>query len=121
MVVTKVLQIKTENNLKAALCYIKNEKKTQHLNLTDHKNMTGDIQDNAAMGLFDDSLFTYSGHTNHLVSCHGVMSVEHAYEEMMLTKKHAIQFLGERQSGKVDVLAHHIIQSFSPEDNLTPK
>ncbi|MBF0780080.1 MULTISPECIES: relaxase/mobilization nuclease domain-containing protein [unclassified Granulicatella] len=121
MAVTKVLQIKTENNLKAALCYIKNEKKTQHLNSTDHKNMTGDIQDNAAMGLFDDSLFTYSGHGKHLVSCHGVMSVEHAYEEMMLTKKHAIQFLGERQSGKVDVLAHHIIQSFSPEDNLTPE
>ena len=34
----------------------------------------------------------------------------------------AKQILGsDRQGGKVDVLAHHIIQSFSPEDNLTPE
>lgn len=60
-----------------------------------------------------------------LVSCHGIEDISVADEEMIMTKlaaafKKGDDDLKELSSGK-QVLAHHIIQSFSPEDNLTPE
>ncbi|HEL0702701.1 TPA: relaxase/mobilization nuclease domain-containing protein [Streptococcus equi subsp. zooepidemicus] len=61
----------------------------------------------------------------HLVSSNGIEDYSIADEEMIMTKlaaafKKGDDDLKELNSGK-QVLAHHIIQSFSPEDNLTPE
>ncbi|EHI69733.1 relaxase/mobilization nuclease domain protein [Streptococcus ictaluri 707-05] len=61
----------------------------------------------------------------HLVSSNGIEDYSIADEEMIMTKlaaafKKGDDDLKELNSGN-QVLAHHIIQSFSPEDNLTPE
>ena len=60
-----------------------------------------------------------------LVSGNGISDFSVADEEMVMTKlaaafKKGDDDLKELSSGK-QVLAHHIIQSFSPDDNLTPE
>ena len=60
-----------------------------------------------------------------LVSGDGISDFSVADEEMVMTKlaaafKKGDDDLKELSSGK-QVLAHHIIQSFSPDDNLTPE
>ncbi|MGT2755469.1 relaxase/mobilization nuclease domain-containing protein [Streptococcus ovis] len=105
-------QIKTPSNLKIAVRYILNEAKTLIQN-------SGD-QD------FDFPLVYHNGEMQlKLVSGHRIEDVSVADEEMVMTKlaaalKKGDDDLKELSSGK-QVLAHHIIQSFSPDDNLTPE
>lgn len=105
-------QIKTTGNLKRAVNYILNEAKTI---VTDSGNKELEFP------------FVYHNGKMQvkLVSGHGIEDVSAADEEMVMTKLAAAfnkgdDDLKELNSGK-QVLAHHIIQSFSPEDNLTPE
>ncbi|CIV62352.1 relaxase/mobilization nuclease domain-containing protein [Streptococcus pneumoniae] len=60
-----------------------------------------------------------------LVSTYGITDASTATEEFLLTKKNAAQRAGTKELSDIQnpnrVLAHHIIQSFSPEDDLTPQ
>lgn len=109
MVVTKVLQIKKTDSLKRAVKYI----------LDDAKTLETDLSKDSPF-----PLVVKDGQVYHqLISGHLVSNLGQADIEMCLTKKLADQRLGRREnsdlkSGK-GVLAHHIIQSFSPEDNLS--
>lgn len=105
-------QIKTPSNLKIAVRYILNEAKTL-------------IQNPGEQDL-DFPLVYHNGEMQlKLVSGYGIEDVSVADEEMVMTKlaaafKKGDDDLKELSSGK-QVLAHHIIQSFSPDDNLTPE
>ncbi|QNL42079.1 relaxase/mobilization nuclease domain-containing protein [Streptococcus sp. NSJ-72] len=105
-------QIKTSSNLKIAVRYILNEAKT----------LVKDVKETDT----DFPLIYHNGEMQlKLVSCHGIEDVSVADEEMVMTKlaaafKKGDDDLKELTSGK-QVLAHHLIQSFSPEDNLTPE
>lgn len=104
-------QIKTPSNLKIAVRYILNEAKTL-TNFVDKELEFPLVYHNGEMQL-------------KLVSGHVIEDISVADEEMVMTKlaaafKKGDDDLKELSSGK-QVLAHHIIQSFSPEDNLTPE
>lgn len=106
------IQIKTTGNLKRAVNYILNEAKTLTKETTETDIDFPLIYHNDEMKV-------------KLVSGHGIEDVNVADEEMVMTKlaaafKKGDDDLKELNSGK-QVLAHHIIQSFSPEDNLTPE
>lgn len=106
------IQIKTTGNLKRAVNYILNEAKTIVSPSGDKELEFPLIYRNGEMQV-------------KLVSGHGIEDVNVADEEMVMTKlaaafKKGDDDLTELSSGK-QVLAHHIIQSFSPEDNLTPE
>lgn len=106
-------QIKTPSNLKIAVRYILNEAKTL-TNFVDKELEFPLVYHNGEMQL-----------KLKLVSGHGIEDISVADEEMVMTKlvaafKKGDDDLKELSSGK-QVLAHHIIQSFSPEDNLTPE
>lgn len=111
MVVTKVLQIKRTDRLHRAVKYILNDAKTLELGQ--------DPMNDFPVVLKDGQLY------QQLISGNLIANPWYAADEMILTKKLADQRLG--RSDKSDlvtgkgVLAHHIIQSFSPEDNLTPE
>lgn len=105
-------QIKTPSNLKIAMRYILNEAKT----------LVEDVKETNT----DFPLIYHNGEMQlKLVSGYGIEDVSVADEEMVMTKiaaafKKGDDDLKELNSGK-QVLAHHLIQSFSPEDNLTPE
>ena len=105
-------QIKTSSNLKIAMRYILNEAKT----------LVKDVKETDT----DFPLIYHNGEMQlKLVSGYGIEDVSVADEEMVMTKiaaafKKGDDDLKELNSGK-QVLAHHLIQSFSPEDNLTPE
>lgn len=105
-------QIKTPSNLKIAVQYILNEAKT--------------LVQNPGEQDLDFPLVYHNGEMQlKLVSGHGIEDVSVADEEMVMTKlaaafKKGDDDLKELSSGK-QVLAHHLIQSFSPDDNLTPE
>ena len=105
-------QIKTSSNLKIAMRYILNEAKT----------LVEDVKETDT----DFPLIYHNGEMQlKLVSGYGIEDVSVADEEMVMTKiaaafKKGDDDLKELNSGK-QVLAHHLIQSFSPEDNLTPE
>ncbi|WP_409373722.1 helical hairpin domain-containing protein [Streptococcus suis] len=105
-------QIKTTGNLKRAVNYILNHAKT--------------LVKNTEETDLDFPLVYHNGEMQlKLVSGHGIEDVSVADEEMVMTKlaaafKKGDDDLKELSSGE-QVLAHHIIQSFSPEDNLTPE
>lgn len=105
-------QIKTPSNLKIAIQYILNEAKT--------------LVQNPGEQDLDFPLVYHNGEMQlKLVSGHGIEDVSVADEEMVMTKlaaafKKGDDDLKELSSGK-QVLAHHLIQSFSPDDNLTPE
>lgn len=105
-------QIKTPSNLKVAVRYILNEAKT--------------VIPTLGSNSLDFPLIYYNGKMQYkLVSGHGIEDVSLADEEMVMTKlsaafKKGDDDLKELSSGK-QVLAHHLIQSFAPEDNLTPE
>lgn len=105
-------QIKTPSNLKIAMRYILNESKT----------LVEDVKETDT----DFPLIYHNGEMQlKLVSGYGIEDVSVADEEMVMTKiaaafKKGDDDLKELNSGK-QVLAHHLIQSFSPEDNLTPE
>ena len=105
-------QIKTPSNLKIAVHYVLNEAKTLVAN-------SGDKELDFPLIYHNDEVQVK------LVSGHGIEDVSVADEEMVMTKlaaafKKGDDDLTELSLGK-QVLAHHIIQSFSPEDNLTPE
>lgn len=113
MVVIKTpKQIKTPSNLKIAVRYILNEAKT--------------LVSGTAESDVDFPLVYHDGELQmKLVSGNGISDFSVADEEMVMTKlaaafKKGDDDLKELSSGK-QVLAHHIIQSFSPDDNLTPE
>lgn len=113
MVVIKTpKQIKTPSNLKIAVRYILNEAKTLVSETTESD--------------LDFPLVYHNGELQmKLVSGNGISDFSVADEEMVMTKlaaafKKGDDDLKELSSGK-QVLAHHIIQSFSPDDNLTPE
>ena len=113
MVVIKTpKQIKTPSNLKIAVRYILNEAKT--------------LVSGTAESDLDFPLVYHNGELQmKLVSGNGISDFSVADEEMVMTKlaaafKKGDDDLKELSSGK-QVLAHHIIQSFSPDDNLTPE
>ena len=129
MVVTKVFQIKNSNKLKQGVNYIDDKEKISKYDKEENglddkidyivdENKTNRNKSNSEKD-WDDVIFFSN---KEYVSAYGLTSPKYAFEEMMMTKMQAKQILGsDRQGGKVDVLAHHIIQSFSPEDNLTPE
>lgn len=113
MVVIKVAQIKKLDRLKRALDYITQETKTLRM-----------IDKSTSVGEFDIHLEEESVSLQ-LVSGHNIITPTNAFDEFVMTK-----YLAELQSENKElsdlhnekrVLAHHLIQSFSPEDNLTPE
>lgn len=112
MVVTKVKQIKSVNKLADGIKYIEDGAKTIGTELID-----SDL--NFPVKVVDGKI------VSQLVSGNLVIDVESAYSEFMMLKQLANLEKGRpinnEEVVKNDVLAHHIIQSFSPEDNLTPE
>ncbi|UYT10327.1 relaxase/mobilization nuclease domain-containing protein [Lactococcus garvieae] len=128
MVYTKHFVIHTMKHLKQSEEYIKNATKT----LVDKKENTSYL----------DNIFPYITSANktvnkQLVSSHGITDVYHATQEFMWTKElkamsRGTNYILDTETGKMvfdktsleknnQVLAHHLIQSFSPEDDLTPE
>ncbi|HEM3454396.1 relaxase/mobilization nuclease domain-containing protein [Streptococcus suis] len=128
MVVLKIVQIKSSQSLGRSVKYIKDEAKTIEENkLQDVARAMKYIQNDAKTILQSDNelrdfpLVTVNGKQElQLVSSYGVTDVASAADEFDLTRMNAETRFGKRGNG-VDVLAHHIIQSFSPEDDLTPQ
>lgn len=113
MVVIKVAQIKKLDRLKRALDYITQETKT--LRMIDKSTLVGEFD----IRLEEENV------SLQLVSGHNIITPTNAFDEFVMTK-----YLAELQSENKElsdlhnekrVLAHHLIQSFSPEDNLTPE
>ena len=105
-------QIKTKGNLTRAIKYILNEAKTI-TNLSDK-----DFSDFPLLLKDENSVIK-------LVSGNHIQDIFIADEEMIMTKRAAALEKGDLDSKELNsgkqVLAHHIIQSFSPDDNLTPE
>ena len=120
MPITKVHQIKKTENLKKSINYITQDAKTL-------KAETNTLeQDSFPMELIDGTL------CKRLVSGHNLTDesdAENIFDDFVLMKESADIFNGRSglnayQSDLHDpkkVLAHHIIQSFAPDDNLTPE
>lgn len=113
MVVIKVAQIKKLDRLKRAIDYITQETKT--LRMIDKSTLVGEFD----IRLEEENV------SLQLVSGHNIITPTNAFDEFVMTK-----YLAELQSENKElsdlhnekrVLAHHLIQSFSPEDNLTPE
>lgn len=116
MVVTKVFQIKQPGNLKNAINYIVNDAKTLKV---DDMNDPENIYSYEVQG---EEVF------KRLVSGYDLTDSsdkETVYEDFILTKMSADSLNGNERLSDLKnpdrVLAHHLIQSFSPDDNLTPE
>lgn len=116
MVVTKVFQIKQPGNLKNAINYIVNDAKTLKV---DDMNDPENIYSYEVQG---EEVF------KRLVSGHDLTDSsdkETVYDDFVLTKLSADSLNGNERLSDLKnpdrVLAHHLIQSFSPDDNLTPE
>lgn len=125
MVVTKVIQIKSARQLGTGLDYITDEAKTVEYDseLALRNAMTYiENPDKTSLSLEAEGQLGFSNGklTKHLVYGYGVVDPSSATEEFLLTTKMA-ESLTKTTGRKKEVLAHHIIQSFSPEDNLTPE
>ena len=129
MVYTKHFEIHSFDGLKKAEQYISNADKT----IVDYREESTHL----------DNLFQYIASDEktmmkQLVSTHGVVDANSAYEEFKYTKLKAEYQRGTNYKfnpntkrleppsltdieKKNPVLARHLIQSFSPEDNLTPE
>lgn len=116
MVVTKVFQIKQPGNLKNAINYIVNDAKTLKAD---------DMND-------PENIFSYEVQGEEvfkrLVSGYDLTDSsdkETVYDDFILTKMSADSLNGNDRLSDLKnpdrVLAHHLIQSFSPDDNLTPE
>lgn len=116
MVVTKVFQIKQPGNLKNAINYIVNDAKTLKAD---------DMND-------PENIFSYEVQGEEvfkrLVSGYDLTDSsdkETVYDDFILTKISADSLNGNERLSDLKnpdrVLAHHLIQSFSPDDNLTPE
>ncbi|MGL1809465.1 relaxase/mobilization nuclease domain-containing protein [Enterococcus faecalis] len=129
MVYTKHFVIHTFDKLNNACSYIENADKTE---------VTNDNPSEHLEHLFQYIVNDDKTYMKKLVSGHGIVDPTNPYEEFKLTKlQAAIQrkigytfdpkserllppTLTELEKGNA-VLAHHLIQSFSPEDDLTPE
>ncbi|MGL9915294.1 relaxase PcfG [Enterococcus sp. DIV0784] len=129
MVYTKHFVIHTFDKLNNACSYIENAEKTE---------VTNDNPSEHLEHLFQYIVNDDKTYMKKLVSGHGIVDPTSPYEEFKLTKlQAAIQrkigytfdpkserllppTLTELEKGNA-VLAHHLIQSFSPEDDLTPE
>ena len=117
MVMTKVIQIKTSRNLKRAIDYITRDSATLKL---DTERLEGD--ENYSYEVVNGQVM------KRLVSGHDLTDIsdpQTIYEDFVLLKQ-SVDVLynnDELSDLKNDkrVLAHHIIQSFSPKDDLTPE
>lgn len=116
MVVTKVFQIKQPGNLKNAINYIVNDAKTLKAD---------DMND-------PENIFSYEVQGEEvfkrLVSGYDLTDSsdkETVYDDFILTKMSADSLNGNERLSDLKnpdrVLAHHLIQSFSPDDTLTPE
>lgn len=116
MVVTKVFQIKQPGNLKNAINYIVNDAKTLKAD---------DMND-------PENIFSYEVQGEEvfkrLVSGYDLTDSsdkETVYDDFILTKMSADSLNGNERLSDLKnpdrVLAHHLIQSFFPDDNLTPE
>ena len=116
IVVTKVFQIKQPGNLKNAINYIVNDAKTLKVD---------DIND-------PENIYSYEVQGEEvfkrLVSGYDLTDSsdkETVYDDFILTKLSADSLNGNERLSDLKnpdrVLAHHLIQSFSPDDNLTPE
>lgn len=114
MVVTKVFQIKQKQSLKRAIDYIEREDAT-----------VIDVKEHSEDGEFDFILAADGSVQKKIISGHLVTDFNFADAEMLQLKQLANLEKGRpinnEELVKNDVLAHHVIQSFSPEDNLTPE
>ncbi|EGO5097253.1 relaxase/mobilization nuclease domain-containing protein [Enterococcus faecalis] len=129
MVYTKHFVIHTFDKLNNACSYIENAEKTE---------VTNDNPSEHLEHLFQYIVNDDKTYMKKLISGHGIVDPTNPYEEFKLTKlQAAIQrkigytfdpkserllppTLTELEKGNA-VLAHHLIQSFSPEDDLTPE
>ncbi|WP_161980557.1 relaxase/mobilization nuclease domain-containing protein [Streptococcus sp. S784/96/1] len=121
MVVTKVFQIKHVHKLDQTMKYIEDLEKTAKETNTA---VSEAIEVQHVAGYFSyitNDQKTMLGEQHQLVSCYGVVSHETAADEFLMTRLQAKQVLGNRGNGQDEVLAHHLIQSFSPDDDLTPE
>lgn len=116
MVITKVFQIKQPGNLKNAINYIVNDAKTLKV---DDMNDPENIYSYEVQG---EEVF------KRLVSGYDLTDSsdkETVYDDFILTKLSADSLNGNERLSDLKnpdrVLAHHLIQSFSPDDNLTPE
>lgn len=116
MVVTKVIQIKSSKNLKRAINYIARDDATL-------------IKDNGNQADEDYSYEVVNGQVmKRLVTGHDLTDISDTdmiYEDFMLLKQ-SVDALYDNDTlsdlkNANRVLAHHIIQSFSPNDELTPE
>lgn len=111
MVVTKAIQIKNTGNLKRAVKYILDEAKTVELVTNSNPSFPVILKDGKLQ--------------TQLVSGHLIGQERKAAEEFILTKKLADTRFGRKETSDLvtekGVLAHHLIQSFDPSDNLTPE
>lgn len=111
MVVTKAIQIKNTGNLKRAVKYILDEAKTVELVTNSNQSFPVILKDGKLQ--------------TQLVSGHLIGQERKAAEEFILTKKLADNRFGRKETSDLvtekGVLAHHLIQSFDPSDNLTPE
>lgn len=109
MVVTKAIQIKNTGNLKRAVKYILDEAKTVELVTNSNQSFPVILKDGKLQ--------------TQLVSGHLIGQERKAAEEFILTKKLADSRFGRKETSDLvtekGVLAHHLIQSFDPSDNLT--
>lgn len=133
MVYTKHFTIHTTKHLNQTEEYIENAVKT----LLDKNSSTDSHFDNMFPYVFNDDKTI----SKQLVSSFGLVDVNNAANEFMSTKERAAMAKGthlifdprkkkmildkksiEQGNGNGQaVLAHHLIQSFSPEDNLSPE
>ncbi|MFH6656812.1 relaxase/mobilization nuclease domain-containing protein [Streptococcus suis] len=109
MVYTKVHQIKNVERLYRSVKYILDEAKT----------VEGSLKEDSPFPLIANG----STLCHQLASGHHVESLNHSATEMVLMKKLSDQRFGREERSDLKtgkgVLAHHIIQSFSPNDRLT--
>lgn len=116
MVATKHLPpIHGVAGMKRSIIYIMNPKKTT----------IDDIDDTQPDFDFKRSVDANGAIQKQLVSGYLIDDLESASEEMLLTKQLAFARKGNRknffQATDKDVMVHHLTQSFSPDDKLTPE
>ena len=135
MVITKVFQIKNNKYLAQGLDYINDKKKITTFSKINYNtedieeilkkkiSYIKDIKKTKKEEIEEEKIdfFINEKGEKSLVSCHGLLSPETSFDEMKLTKQEANNYLGRDKEKPGSVLAHHIIQSFSPDDNLTPE
>lgn len=125
MVVTKVIQVKSEQSLDRSMKYIEKESKTLEKDALQRAMDYITSEEKTFVNVGDGVVefphkFVNGKEVYQLVSSYGVSHYSTATEEFELTRMNAQKKFGKRGSGD-DVIAHHIIQSFSPEDDLTPQ